>query len=247
MKHKINKAAIEKTRYDSKYVGILSYHAIQIKEEGNYIGNVIHKNEVVNLINITATEKCESMQINLDFQKFEMRCKDHKPCEFSNEIKPGGYVLLLNSWSDKAFQFKLEKVGRNSRKKFLFNSEKLEGGDLYACTLIRPGTYEVLCNGKKASKIYVEYPTIKTSKSRLSEAVRVQVHENEIKDKEIRVLPMQGLVFELHADCRIQINLIKEEKSKGLVYERPKALKKLKRKKPLKKYRWQNPKYKQPS
>ena len=73
MKRIINKAAIGKTNYDSKYVGVLAYHAIQIKDEGVYIGYIIYKNKVVDEIQISASEKYENMQVNLDFQKFELR------------------------------------------------------------------------------------------------------------------------------------------------------------------------------
>lgn len=247
MKRLINKTAIQKTNYDSTYVGALSYHIIQIKEEGNYIGHVICNNEVINQINVNTSEKHKNMQANVDFQKFGFNNNTQKQAKLKYEIKSGGYLMLFNSWGDTPYKFKLEKVGKKPDAKIICDTNKLKEGDLYACTLLRPGAYDVICNGKKTSKIYVEYPTEKTKKKKLSEGVRVPIYTKGIKNKEIYVLPMQGLVFELHTGCCIQVNLVKEEKFKGLVYGKSKSLKKIKQKKPLRKYKWRNPKYKQES
>ena len=242
MKRSINKAAISKTVYNSAYVGVLSYHVVQVKEEGAYVGHVIYKNEIVNHFIIKASNKFENLQLNLDFENINKHGVNEQNRSINN-IRPGGFIVLMNSTRDTSFRFKLEKIDKKHGSAAIFDTQRLNSGDIYACTLLRPGTYEVSHNKKRAAIINVEYPTTNTKRSNLNKALRVKVLANGIEQKIIKILPMQGLVFEFQTKGSIEIRLSKEEKFRGTAYNRTKTKKKVKKEPPLAKYHWRNPKY----
>ena len=243
MKRLINKAAIEKTKYDSTYVGVLSYHAFQLKEEGTYVGHIVHKDTVVDDIKIVVSKNIKAMQVNIDFNNFDSNGVNERGKQ-QFELAVNGCLILLNSNRNVPFRLKLEKPGKVPGKDIVCDTKKLNKGDIYSCVLLRPGTYEVCFKRKAIGNIKVEYPTANIDRSKLNEAIRVQVESKGLRPDSIKALPMQGIVFEFQTPGSIQVNLLKEENSRNLLYTEAKKLKKIKKKASInKKYSWKNPKY----
>lgn len=242
MKHNINTIAMNKTSYDSTYIGVLSYHVIQLKEEGNYIGHVVTEKGTVNSVTINVSDDHKNIQSNIDFYNFSDGSKTDKN-NLKYELKTDGYLVLMNSQRDDKLRMKIEKIGKTKGGSLFSDTKSIIEGQLYACTLLRPGNYEVSYNNKKAGNIVVVYPTASVNKELLNEGVRIKVGKNGLEEKEIKALPMQGLVFDFEAPGTIKVELLKEEKSRGLVYDKVKPIKMKKKKMAKKTYRWENPKY----
>lgn len=241
MKRIVNKAAIDKKAYNSTYVGVLSYHAIQIKEEGSYLGHIIYKGKVLDTVKIDCRDSCGELQANLDLYSFGTLPGSQRGVA-NVPIQPEGYLLLFNSRGDTPYRFQLEKVGERPYGNILRDTKELCPGDLYACTIIRPGTYQVLFNGKQTATVCVAYPNADADKNRLTEAVRVSLGGKEQK-KTIDLLPMQGLVFEFGSSGCVEVIQTEEVKDRGLIYQNIKRQKKTKSPGEKKTYQWRNPKY----
>jgi|GEM_PF-4412709 len=252
MKRIINRAALAKTTFNSNHVGVLSYHALQVKEAGAYLGHVLYKDKVVATINIDSSEGYGNMQANIDFLQFTKERIGHTS-EETIRIQPEGYLVLINSSGDTPYRFQLLKVGKKPGGDVIADTYKLGQGAVYACTLLIPGSYTLRHNGKNTTMIRVEYPTTQTDRKRLQEPVRIKVGGKQDYKKEISVLPMQGLVFEFETEGSIEISLKEADKDKGLlqkqILEAQKSRKGTKNKKPTTKktYKWRNPKYPQPN
>ena len=241
MKRLVNKVAIEKTNYDSSYVGVLSYHAFQLKEEGIYVGHILHKDTLVDQIKINVSKASKHTQVNIDFNHFDSSGVRERSTQ-NFELGLNGCVILLHSTKNHPFRLKLEKPGKVPGRGIVYDTKKLDNGAIYSCVLLRPGTYEVCFKRKAVGTIKVEYPTASTDRARLNEALRVQVDSKGIKPSAIKALPMQGDAFEFETAGSIQVNLLKEEKSRNLLYKEARKLKKQKKKAPInKKYSWKNP------
>ena len=242
MKRMINKAAIAKTNYNSAYVAVLTYHALQIKDEGAYLGHIMQGKRIVKTISITCSQKVEAYQINLDFGM--LKVEKNQPCKSQEMmVRPEGYIILMNSAGDSNLHFELEKVDKKPSKAIYKTTSAMRAGDVYACTFLRPGLYNLTTNDKQTTALKVLYPDGKLSKEKAQEPVRVKIGGK--YTKEIQALPMQGVVFEFETEGRLEIKLIEGEKDRGLVksqVQRYKASKKKKAAEP-KKYQWRNPKH----
>lgn len=243
MRRLINKAAIDKVTYDSSHISVLSYHTCQLKEEGTYIGYIIHKDTIIDDVKIIVSNNFESMQANIDFSTFDKEgIKKRGKQQF--ELAVNGCLLLFNKNKNIPFQFKLEKPGKTPRKGIIYDTKKLNKGDIYACVLLRPGLYEIVHKNNVMGNILIEYPTRSTNRSLLNEPVRIQIHDKSLKSRTVKALPMQGIVFEFETSGSVQVNLKEEDKPEHRIYSEAKKLKKIKRKKPLnKKFSWKSPAY----
>lgn len=252
MKRLINKPALEKTNYASNQIGILGYQVLQIKEAGKYIGKVTLNNVVIEEIKIDCEENHRNSQVNIDFGKFKNYQSTQKGSRRVT-LKPGGFLVLLNSQNDISYGFYVEKVDKEPCKgKVIKDIAKLDNGDLYACTFLHPGTYQVKFNGRKAGEMTVLYPNEKLDKKELCKPVRVQLGSKEKELGNLKVLPMQGMVFEFQTKGNVSVSLLKKDAYKK-VYEKERKEYKavLKKKATAKKntksektvYSWKNPKY----
>ena len=241
MKRIINKAAIAKTNYNSAKVGILSYHALQIKETGNYLGHIMKGKSTLKTFPISCTAESKEYQVNLDFGMLPSN-SDKKN---GMQLRPEGYVILMDSAGGDQLHFVLEKVDKKPRKAIYKDTTKLQAGDIYACTFLRPGSYTISYNGKNTSTLKIAYPDDKISTEEVKEAIRTKVGGKPIK--EIKALPMQGVVFEFENSGQLEIKLINEEKDRQLVKKEVKRFKAAKAKKAKamepKTYQYRNSKY----
>ena len=97
-----------------------------------------------------------------------------------------------------------------------FDSRKLQNGDIFAVTLLRPGRYS-LTNalhgaGTMQGEIRVSYPVIGDKPYSPPEPLQVQVGEGGFQPSSIQLQPMQGLIFHIgNVAARIQIELVEPD------------------------------------
>lgn len=245
MKRMINKAAIAKTNYSSAEVSVLTYHALQIKEEGRYLGHIMQGKRIIKTLSISCNAKSEAYQLNLDFGMLKTNKTSECDKKREMEIRPEGYIILMNSSGEGQLFFQLEKVDKKPGKSVYKDSSILGTGDIYACTFLRPGAYNVLFNGQRSTSLQIGYPDAKISRDKANEPIRVKTGGK--YNKEIKALPMQGVIFEFEESGKVEIQLLKAEKDRELVKKQVKRFKstatqKAKATEP-KTYQWRNPKY----
>jgi hypothetical protein len=96
-----------------------------------------------------------------------------------------------------------------------FDSRKLQNGDIFAVTLLRPGRYSLtnaLSSGGAQGEIRVAYPVIGDQPYRPPEPLQVQVGAGGFQPSSIQLQPVQGLIFHIgDVAARIQIELVEPD------------------------------------
>jgi hypothetical protein len=99
-----------------------------------------------------------------------------------------------------------------------FDSRKLQNGDIFAVTLLRPGRYSLTNSlGSTAGaavqgEIRVAYPVIGDQPYRPPEPLQVQVGAGGFQPNSIQLQPVQGLIFHIgDVAARIQIELVEPD------------------------------------
>jgi len=97
-----------------------------------------------------------------------------------------------------------------------FDSRKLQNGDIFAVTLLRPGRYSLTnslgSTGTMQGEIRVSYPVIGDQPYRPPDPLQVQVGESGFQPNSIQLQPVQGLIFHIgNVAARIQIELVEPD------------------------------------
>ncbi len=110
---------------------------------------------------------------------------------------PGGYAVHVSPAAEEP-------------QRPVFDSRRLDGGDLFAATILRPGRYTIVNtldeNGTTAS-MEVPIPTVGRSARRPPPAAQVVCGAGGFEPSEIRLSAMQGCVFACETPARIRIEL----------------------------------------
>ncbi|HUK71647.1 MAG TPA: hypothetical protein VLW50_23250 [Streptosporangiaceae bacterium] len=92
----------------------------------------------------------------------------------------------------------------------VFDTRRLDGGDLFAATVLRPGRYTVLntlAKSRKRSSLDVAIPQAGRSARRPDAPVQVVCARRGFEPPEIRLTAMQGCLFTCETPARIKIEL----------------------------------------
>jgi hypothetical protein len=102
-----------------------------------------------------------------------------------------------------------------------FDSRKLQNGDIFAVTLLRPGRYSLTNSLSSAGTgpatgaqgtIQVAYPVVGDKPYRPPDPLQVQVGEGGFQPATIQLQPLQGLIFHIgNVAARIQIELVEPD------------------------------------
>ncbi len=246
MKRYINKTAFAKTEFDSSTVGMLSFIAHPIAKAGNYIGSIYDGKRLLDRFRLIASEKEENIQVDIDLANYNFRDLSGKNRK-AYSVQSGGYVMFYDSKNDRPCRVTLERVNENTKKPTkVFDTQKLSKRDLFIVSLIRPGKYIASDDGSRTMNVEVPYPDKKvfTERDTVLNPVTLKLTPEGFEKKEVRLLPSQGLVFQVENPSSVKIRLKEEynQPSRKEVFDtlnlRSKQKKKIRRK-----YHWENPKY----
>lgn len=126
------------------------------------------------------------------------------------EVAPGGYVTFHVGSGNRKWSTVVHRAGGDVE----FDSTRLGKGDLFAGTVMRPGTYSVRNgDGKESTKLTVGY--VRPGKEAFRPGEPVHVHmTGKASRASHRVAPTQGLVFEITEPTRVVIDLLKPDDGK---------------------------------
>ncbi len=241
MKEFINKKALENTNFSVDTVGPLAYIVHKMSGKGSYFLEIYHNKTLAVRSEVECTEKYEKNSENIDISKV-LSERGLSKITLNDE---NGYLLFYNSR-----EFSNNRIVIRKGNHIEFDNNKPTKGDTYALNLLRPGVYKLKSKSLKSDvKVNVEYPSLNMSKeSRFKKSLEISSH-NLSKMKEQKILPNQGLVFNLgdgFEDFNIQMiteNTPKNGHSiKDQIKVKTKKLAKIRKAKPKKdlqiKYQW---------
>jgi len=97
-----------------------------------------------------------------------------------------------------------------------FDSAELAPEDLFALTLLRPGTYAMRnVLGDHSGRIVVTYPVLSDTRYRPGDPVEVRAGEAGFDPESLEVGPGQGIVFRLGTRSRITVDLVDPDDGPG--------------------------------
>jgi len=129
-------------------------------------------------------------------------------------VRPKGYVAFSASTKAKSYAVVAEPAtdSKSGEKRAGFDSRRLGPDDIFTVTLIRPGDYRVVNEfAKYEGLITVAYPVIGDRPYRPPEPQQVDVNQGGFQPSTIKLQPAQGVVFNIRAQARIKIDLIRPD------------------------------------
>lgn len=210
----VNHHLFTQTGVDSGSLTILGAVIHRFPELGEYLG-VAEREGETRSFRLTVDEASSAMQVNVDLATLkpapardsEFKCRGEEAGPIHRYVvHPAGYVLFHVSRGPGGYAVRVGRLVEQGEP--VFDSTKLDGDDLFAVTLIRPGTYSVRNLITNASgEIIVSYPKGEGA-HRPSEAVEIQCTKKAIRPARVRIQAVQGQVYRFRTPSRIAIQLV---------------------------------------
>lgn len=118
----------------------------RIREPGEYFGNVVCRDQLLGTFKLTCEKEATATQVDIDVSKFDavLRAAAHagSPCPERLSLSPDGHVVFFASGHHNGVYVTLAKAGQREQA-VVFDSRKLDAGDLAVFRLFYPGAYRV--------------------------------------------------------------------------------------------------------
>ncbi len=121
-------------------------------------------------------------------------------------LRPSGYASFTATGKQKPYAVVAER--KDKVKNGRFDTRRLDHGDIFAVTLLRPGEYRLVnALGGKEGRITVLYPVIGDKPYRPPEPLIVELHDSGFVPNTFKLQPAQGIVFQIRCGARIKIDI----------------------------------------
>lgn len=214
MKAYVNWPIFTQTSLDSGSLTMLGAVMHNFPEPGEYMGTILHKDEAVGSFNLTVDKESPAAQVDIDLATLHRpsltQCKKEPQKRYV--VNPKGYAVFYVSRGSGGYAVVIGRLQEKGEAKISFDSRELTSGDIFAVTMIRPGTYSVT-NVKSDAKgeITVRYPKVGKVPYRAPNPVSIKSIEKRLTPNKIEIHPAQGQVYQIQAPSRIKIELIKPD------------------------------------
>jgi hypothetical protein len=203
---------------DSGSLTMLGTVVHQIAEAGEYRGVLHHGADVEATFYIKVDKQSAAAQANIDLATLTETTQDECKCSSGHHggtrhfvVNPRGYVVFHVSKGGGGYYVVVEKAEENTKGK-PFNSTELNDGDLFAATILRPGSYSFTNLETKArGELVVTYPTVGKFANPPPAPARISSGREGLEPKKVVVQPGQGIIFEPKAPSRFKIELLKAD------------------------------------
>lgn len=195
---------------DSGALTMLGTVAHQLCEPGLYRGSVQLDDAEVAHFQVTVDASAAETQCDVDLAALHNgSSEEHCSCESPPTrwtLAPGGYLLLHVGRGRGGYAVLLAaRSGQDWTP--VFDSRRLEDGDIFTATVLRPGRYRVTNDAGDAQGTFaVAYPVRGKVPYRPGEPVHVQVGEA-LEPADIEVGPAQTQVYVARCSTRLRIEL----------------------------------------
>ncbi len=205
---KINTRLFNVKVFDSGSLGPLDMVFHHFTSPGSY--QVIIKHNGKNILNfgLSVEERSEVMQLDIDLaqmiRKADMRsekiCVKSRPKSVYTMSSQGYITFFASSGKDYS------ALVVTDEGKMVFDNIKLQNNDIYALSLLEPGTYSVKnVNGNASGKITVSLKKDKFGKLGELDSQYIDVNEKQFSPDNVEVTSTQGIVFRIKGSSRIVI------------------------------------------
>jgi hypothetical protein len=228
----INRYMFSQENFDSGSLTVLATLVHKFSEEGTYHGTVFRGSKVVGQFSIivcqtttSTSSNCDEQiaqetdidefkkQIHIDLKFLDLPVHQHLESLECNcfKLNLSGYAVFYVSTGKGGYAVEIKKVGLNCGPELVFDSRKLGVDDLFAVTVLRPGSYSITNTITKAKgELSVAYPEIGKI-PRNPQTITIECDQKSITPNKIRINPTQGIVFSFKKSSRIKIELIEPE------------------------------------
>lgn len=214
MKTSINWPMLTQSGLDSGSLTMLGVVIHKFSESGEYIGTILRKSKDVGSFRLSVGKDCPTMQVDIDLETVvkSTRALARRKSNGKFAVNPDGYVVFHVSRGLGGYTVVVDRISEDSKTERLFDSSKLMEGDMFAVTMIRPGTYSVANVYTDAQgEIVVAYPKVGKVPYRPLKPVSIKCTEKGFSPDKIKIKPAQGQVYNLKTQSRIKITLIKPD------------------------------------
>lgn len=211
MRAKINRHIFEQTRFDSGNLAQMGFVVHQYEKSGRYQVDVYRQDELKTSFYIDVDSDSREQQISVDLAKMDAehqkRGKTNCCCEGEDAkfvLDKDGYALFYVGSGSGGYRV-ISSPLRDRDEDLLFDSTKLNKGDLYGLTLLRPGDYSVKeLSNKRESRIAVS--AVKPCKTKYvpPEALHLDMEKLSAKQT-LEMQQAQGIVFRAQHHDRVVI------------------------------------------
>lgn len=233
MKAFINQQLILQTVLDSGELAMLGAVIHSFPEPGEYHGAVLKGKQLATTFHLTIDEQSSAMQVDIDLAALTQPSASRAttPCECKDEKKPGeperaphftvnprGQTLFYVSQGTGGYAVQVNRV---NERRILFDSRELQEGDLFAATLIRPGSYAVTnAPARSKGEVIVAYPEPGKTAYHPPEPVTIEATDtglivvagdSQTKLDKLGIKAAQGQLYRIRTPSRIRIELLKPD------------------------------------
>ena len=209
MSARINRFLLEQTRHDSGELVQPDFVVHPFAEPGRYQVDVYRHGKAVTTMMLEVSGDCADQQLSIDLAALERPatksdCSCHDG-DHVQQVAKGGYVLFYVGSGSGGYSVKTYPAATKTEKG-LFDSQALQGGDLFGTTLLRPGHYKIEDKAAKLS-IPLKVEPVKPGKTAYvpPDALHFDIAELRKQKKGIQLQQAQGLVIRTDKDNRIVI------------------------------------------
>jgi hypothetical protein len=219
MKGFINYHIFTQTTLDSGALTQLGAVVHKFPDPGHYVGSIVHRDQSIGQFYLSVDPDCSATQVNIDLATVG---RDSHTEEWSSRLPENrlvvgsdGYGVFHVSRGAGGFGATVTELGSSPTESTgAFDTRELKRGDLFAVTLIRPGTYRVVnLNTTVRGEIVVAYPQVGNEPFRPGDPVAVRCHDKGFEPPVIKIAAAQGHVYHIATTnpARIRVELIRPD------------------------------------
>lgn len=213
-----NRYLLTQFNLDSGALTMLGVVMHNFSEPGLYQATVLQGEQEVGSFVLQVDEKSPATQVDIDLARLKSQLP--QPCcdeatRADYVVGPRGYAVFHVSDGPGGFAVVVGR-GRRERAGIVFDSRKLQEGDLFAATLLRPGAYAVTNEGGHAkADLVIAYPKRTGERYVQPEPAQIQVTADGILPRRIDVQSAQSQVYQMKAPGRLRIELVRPDDGPG--------------------------------
>lgn len=235
MKARINRNFLEQTTFDSGMPAGLGVIIHRFETPGEYEISLVQNDQVIERMPLVVApepgegaeqmkqgpaQQAEPPSQHVTFETGQtVLARSSAEVARPYTVRAGGYMSFTAASHESASAI-VARSQREAEREELFDSRRLNEGDMFAVTMVRPGRYSLRNTETGArGQITVAYPTVGDEPYRPPGPVAIECDEQGFSSSEINLMPAQGIIFRIRTASRIQIDL--EEPDDGPQGARP--------------------------
>jgi hypothetical protein len=218
MKPVLDKFMLREAMVDSGSLATMSSIIHRIAEPGEYRGTVYRGTgktgsfslQVCDFAKPAQTTEVLPRQVTIDLLTPDTATlPGADKCSFP--LQTGGCVVLSVPTGSGGYAVEICRREKKKEMVKVFDSRILDTGDLFVTHILRPGRYAIRnIRGKGQADLNVEYPE-HGKLTRMMEPVLIECKNGIMKPAEVKVQPVQGIMFSCSEPARITIELKKAD------------------------------------